>query len=57
MCVCVGLNFPTFTKVVLAVLGVDVGQPRPPLSPYSDAVKDAVAKDLQDLGFSEWSIV
>jgi dihydrodipicolinate synthase/N-acetylneuraminate lyase len=51
-----GLSFPAFTKVVLTALGLDVGQPRPPLSPYSDSVKEGVKEDLRKLGFFDWSL-
>jgi len=53
--ICVGLNFPTFNKVILEVLGLELGQPRSPLVPYSESVKEAVEKDLQAMGFFEWS--
>lgn len=51
-----GLSFPGGTKTILRAIGLDVGQPRSPLSPVSEATVDKVRKDLKAIGFFEWGL-
>ena len=42
-------------KAVMAMKGVDVGGCRPPLGALDDSAKTALKKDLDAIGFFEWS--
>jgi N-acetylneuraminate lyase len=43
-------------KAVMAMLGIDVGGCRPPLGALDDSAKSALKKDLDAIGFFEWSV-
>jgi N-acetylneuraminate lyase len=51
-----GLSFPGGTKAVLRAIGLDVGQPRSPLSPVTEATVEKVRQDLKAIGFFEWGL-
>jgi len=49
-----GLSFPGGAKALLRAMGLDVGSPRLPLSPISDAAVAAIKADLEKIGFFNW---
>jgi N-acetylneuraminate lyase len=50
-----GLGVPAFPKLIMKLLGIDCGQPRLPVAPYTDSVFHAVSEDLTSIGFFDWA--
>ncbi len=51
-----GLSIPGGTKAILRCLGLEVGDPRTPLSPVSAETIASLKKDLKDIGFFDWAV-
>lgn len=49
-------SVPAFTKTVLKLIDIDMGQPRPPLSPVKDEVVELLRNDLKKIGFFDWAL-
>jgi len=49
-----GLSFPGGAKALLRAMGLEVGNPRLPLSPISDSTVAAIKEDLTKIGFFDW---
>ena len=57
MCVfAVVSSFLTFSKAVLKLLNIDMGQPRLPLPQINDHVLEPLRNDLQQIGFFDWAM-
>lgn len=56
LCVSV-TSVPAFSKAVLRLIGLDMGQPRLPLSPFRDSVLELLRIDLAKIGFFDWLMV
>ena len=48
-------NLHPSIKAVMGMLGIDVGPCRPPLGGLDDSAKTELKKDLDAIGFFEWS--
>ena len=56
MVLCVSVtSIPAFSKAVLRLLDIDLGQPRLPLSPFTDDVLEPLRNDLAKIGFFDWA--
>jgi len=51
-----GLSYATVASVPLKALGLDMGQPRLPMAPYTDETVEAYKKDLKEIGFFDWGM-
>jgi len=51
-----GLSYATVASVPLKALGLDMGQPRLPMAPYTDEKVQAYKKDLEEMGFFDWGV-
>jgi len=40
----------------MRLLGIDMGQPRLPLSPITDDVLERLRNDLDNIGFFDWAL-
>lgn len=47
---------PAFAKAILRLLDIDMGQPRLPLSPFTDDTLEALRNDLAKIGFFDWAL-
>ena len=61
MCVCVCasvkiMSVASFAKAVMKLLGLDMGQPRLPVTPITDEVLELLRNDLEEIGFFEWAL-
>lgn len=50
------VSIPGFTKAVLRVLGLAVGDPRTPLKPITDSTLKEIDRELVGIGFKEWGL-
>ena len=55
MCVSV-TSVPAFSKAVLRLLDIEMGQPRLPLSPIKPGVYELLRNELAKIGFFEWAM-
>jgi len=51
-----GLSFPGRAKATLRAIGLDVGNPRLPLSPIPESTISAIKEDLREMGFFDWGL-
>ena len=49
-------SVPAFSKAIMKLLDIDMGQPRLPLSPIRDDVLELLRNDLAEIGFFEWAL-
>lgn len=49
-------SLPAFSKAILRLLDIDMGQPRLPLSPFKDDVLEFLRNDLTEIGFFDWAL-
>jgi len=49
-------SIPAFSKAILRLLDIDMGQPRLPLSPFTVDVLEALRNDLAKIGFFDWAV-
>jgi len=49
-------SVPVFSKAVLRLLDIDLGQPRLPLSAIDDITLERLRNDLDNIAFFDWAL-